>query len=234
MDVKSGEVIFDARKRLPAAANVFDLADYLDAAHDHYKFAVNRAVVDHEFNTPDGAVHLAAAGIKPIKDQQVVPSQGCVPLQLLPAGCMVTSNLEPVPDAQAEQLGSSSGWGEQQVEQQQVMYQTSVDSRCADSRSQPGPLHIELERSSFGQVLHVLSRSCLLSQPRLLAAFNLYQLCFANVSGLKLVDTDMGELQRPVQLGAFLALQRLHLENMAELLQTEWAIKVGGKTVQSL
>lgn len=36
----------------------------------------------------------------------------------------------------------------------------------------------------------------------------------------------MGELQRPVQLGSFLALQRLHLENMAELLQTEWAMKV--------
>lgn len=36
----------------------------------------------------------------------------------------------------------------------------------------------------------------------------------------------MGELQRPVQLGAFLALQRLHVENIAELLQTEWAMKV--------
>jgi hypothetical protein len=71
----------------------------------------------------------------------------------------------------------------------------------------------------------------MLSQPRLLAAFGLYQACFANISHLQLVDTQMGELQRPVQLGAFLALQRLHLENMAEMLQTEWVMKVRGTTL---
>jgi hypothetical protein len=90
----------------------------------------------------------------------------------------------------------------------------------------------ELPRQDFGSVLHQLSQVSLLSQPRLLAAFSLYQMCFANICRMQLVDTQMGELQRPVQLGAFLALQRLHLENMAELLQTEWAMKVCGLTAQ--
>jgi hypothetical protein len=85
----------------------------------------------------------------------------------------------------------------------------------------------QLPKQDFGQVLHQLSNASLLAQPRLLAAFSIYQLCFASVAHLQLVDTQMGELQRPVQLGAFLALQQLHLENMAELLQTEWAMKVG-------
>jgi hypothetical protein len=66
-------------------------------------------------------------------------------------------------------------------------------------------------------VLHQLSQVSLLSQPRLLAAFSLYQMCFANICRMQLVDTQMGELLRPV-----------HLENMAELLQTEWAMKVCG------
>jgi hypothetical protein len=92
----------------------------------------------------------------------------------------------------------------------------------------PGPEAVreELPKQDFLQALQQLSQASMLSQPRLLAAFGLYQACFANISHLQLVDTQMGELQRPVQLGAFLALQRLHLENMAQMLQTEWVMKV--------
>lgn len=201
-------------------------ADFLEATQEHYKFAVNAAIVDHEFGTQEGSVHLAAAGIKPIRQQHAVPSQGCVPLQLLPPGCISSTYTQPGPEPQAAVRRSS--WG------QQWSAPRSSGSAAAEAEGSqlhwpgPEPLVRELPKQDFGSVLHQLSQVSLLSQPRLLAAFSLYQMCFANICRMQLVDTQMGELQRPVQLGAFLALQRLHLENMAELLQTEWAMKVCG------
>lgn len=53
-----------------------------DAAAEHYTFAVNAAIVDNQFATPDGAVHLAAAGIKPVQLEPRAPP----PLQV---GCML-------------------------------------------------------------------------------------------------------------------------------------------------
>jgi hypothetical protein len=85
----------------------------------------------------------------------------------------------------------------------------------------------QLQRQQFSMAVQQLQRASLLAQPRLLAAFGLYQGCCRDVAQLQLVDTQMGELMRPAQLGAFLALQRLHLENIMELLHCGWAIKVG-------
>jgi hypothetical protein len=249
-------------------------------------FAVNAAIVDHEFGTREGSVHLAAAGIKPIRQRQAVPSQGCLPLQALPPGCVITTHTQPGPEPAAPAGRRGSWGGQQQWGGQRSSYGPSDDQQQqqlegADYQQQwpgPEPVMQELPKQEFGFVLHQLSQASLLSQPRLLAAFSLYQLCFANVAHMQvcasvslpescfsvsistscvspsafgrvnsakhnpetrissvcpvcaacpqLVDTQMGELQRPVQLGAFLALQRLHLENMAELLQTEWAMKV--------
>lgn len=197
-------------------------ADFLEATQEHYKFAVNAAIVDHEFGTREGSVHLAAAGIKPIRQQQTAPEQGCVPLQLLPPGWVVTTYTQPGPEVPPRRSSWGQQWGEHR----------SSGGAATDAEGGqyqwPGPEPVvqEMPKQYFGEVLHQLSQVSLLSQPRLLAAFSLYQMCFANVCHMQLVDTQMGELQRPVQLGAFLALQRLHLENMAELLQTEWAMKV--------
>lgn len=58
---------------------------------EHYKFAVNAAIVDYQFGTEEGAIHLAAANIQPIRTAAVVPQQGCIPLQDLPPGRDVTT-----------------------------------------------------------------------------------------------------------------------------------------------
>lgn len=49
-----------------------------------------------------------------------------------------------------------------------------------------------------------------------------------DVHTLILVDTVLPELARPAQLANFVALQRLHLENIMEVLHCDWAIKVTG------
>jgi hypothetical protein len=198
-----------------------DAADFLEATSEQYKFAVNAAIVDHEFSTAEGSVHLAAAGIKPIRQRQPVPSQGCVPLQLLQPGCIVTTHTQPGPAAPARR----ASWSQQYGEQRRTL-SAGADSSQGQWQG-PEPVTEALPKQEYHEVLYHLNHVALLSQPRLLAALSLYQACFANVCHMQLVDAQMGELQRPVQLGAFLALQRLHLENMAELLQTEWAMKVG-------
>lgn len=163
-------------------------------------------------------MHLAAAGIKPITHPEPAPSQGCVPLQQLPPGCIITTFTQPGPDAAAA-AAKHGDWGHQWAEA----------ATYDDEHQWPGPEAVveELPKQDFFQALQQLSQASLVSQPRLLTAISLYQMYFSRVCHMQLVDTQMGELQRPVQLGAFLALQRLHLENMAELLQTEWAMKVG-------
>ena len=54
----------------------------------HYAYAVNAAIVDGQFTTPDGRIHLAAANIQPrpatAPGSRSAPPQGCVPL-LAPA-----------------------------------------------------------------------------------------------------------------------------------------------------
>lgn len=203
-------------------------ADFLEATQEHYKFAVNAAIVEHELGTPEGSVHLAAAGIKPVRQQQAVPSQGCVPLQLLAPGCTITTYTQPGPDPAAAGAGRSSWGGGQQWRERRSSGGAAGEGDGMQQQQWPGPEPVreELPRQEFGQALQQLSQASMLSQPRLLAAFSLYQMCFANICSLQLVDTQMGELQRPGQLGAFMALQRLHLENAAELLQTEWVMKV--------
>jgi hypothetical protein len=183
---------------------------------------VNAAIVQHEFSSPEGSTHLAAAGIQPVHHTAVVPQQGCVPLALLPPGWVVTRHTQPGPAEVAS--GSSS-----QQQQWGRPSQQRASSPDADAEQcWPGPEAVmeQLPLQSFEGVLQHLQHASLLAQPRLLDAFRLYQALFARVSDLQLVDVQMGELQRPMQLGAFLALQRLHLENMCELLQTEWAMKV--------
>ncbi len=58
---------------------------FLAAAAGHYAFAVNAAIVDAQFGTADGAVHLAAAGIEPVKVVAPPPPQvggyACVSLR---------------------------------------------------------------------------------------------------------------------------------------------------------
>lgn len=205
------------------------VSDFLDATQEHHKFAVNAGIVDHEFGTPEGSVHLAAAGIKPVRHRQPVPHQGCVPLQHLTPGCVITTHTQPGPDAAAEV--TYCGWGQQLAELSSGNDAAGVAAHedCGGYQLQwpgPEPATEQLPRQEFAEALERLRQASMLSQPRLLAAISLYQACFASISHLQLVDTQMGELLRPVQLGAFLALQRLHLENIAELLQTDWAIKV--------
>lgn len=211
---------------LAVCTGCFEIADFLEATQEHYKYAVNAAIVEHEFGTPEGSVHLAAAGIKPIWQQQPVPSQGCVPLQLLAPGCTVTMHTQPGPDPEAAAGAGRSSWGRVWGERSSRYSAAGEDGNSQQQWPGPEAVREELPKQDFLQALQQLSQASMLSQPRLLAAFGLYQACFANISHLQLVDTQMGELQRPVQLGAFLALQRLHLENMAEMLQTEWVMKV--------
>jgi hypothetical protein len=170
-----------------AAARV--ATEFLDATRQHYRFAVNAAIVQHEFHTPAGSIHLAAAGIQPVQHQHMVPQQGCVALQQLPPGSAVTRR-------------------------------TSQHPGAAEASAEQLPLQ------PFAAVLQQLQQASLHAQPRLLAALSAYQGLAAGVAHMQLVDVQMGELQRPMQLGAFLALQRLHLENMVEVLQTAWAIPV--------
>uniref|UniRef100_A0A383V949 AAA+ ATPase domain-containing protein n=1 Tax=Tetradesmus obliquus TaxID=3088 RepID=A0A383V949_TETOB len=206
-------------------------ADFFAAIEDHYKFAVNAAIVNYQFTTPEGQVHLTAAGIQPVQQQPLVPQQGCLPLQLLPPGCVIITRTQP--DAAAVAAAGScdggcsrgttrSSWsGAAQTEEARA-----AAAELAEWQQEgPGPVVEQLQRQQFGIALQQLQRASLLAQPRLLAAFALYQGCCRDVAQLQLVDTQMGELSRPAQLGAFLALQRLHLENIMELLHCGWAIK---------
>ena len=67
------------------------LSDYLSAAAEHYCFAVNAGIVQHQATTAAGAIHLAAANIQAAKPVPLVPGQGCVPLPQQP-GCVVTAS----------------------------------------------------------------------------------------------------------------------------------------------
>lgn len=157
-------------------------------------FAVNAAIVDHEFGTREGSVHLAAAGIKPIRQRQAVPSQGCLPVQALPPGCIITTHTQPRPQTapavrrgswgcQQEWGGPRSSYGQPDDQQQQQQLEGADD--CQHHWPGLEPIVQELPKQDFGCVLHQLSQASLLSQPRLLAAFSLYQLCFANVAHMQ-------------------------------------------------
>jgi len=80
-------------------------------------------------------------------------------------------------------------------------------------------------RQPFDAALAHLERLSPLAHPRLLRALALY--CgLMDVAGVALFDVGMADLQRPAPLGAFMALQRLHLETQMELLHCDWAMKV--------
>jgi hypothetical protein len=208
-------------------------ADFFAAIEEHYKFAMNAAIVNYQFTTPEGQVHLKAAGIQPVHQQPPVPQQGCLPLQLLPPGCIITTRTQPG-EATAAAAGSSDGGCSRSTTRSSwAGAAQSEEARAAAAvlgewhQEGPGPVVEPLQRQQFSVAVQQLQRASLLAQPRLLAAFGLYQGCCRDVAQLVLVDTQMGELLRPAQLGAFLALQRLHLENIMELLHCGWAIKVG-------
>jgi hypothetical protein len=207
-------------------------ADFFAAIEGHYKFAVNAAIVNYQFTTPEGLVHLTAAGIQPVQQQPLVPQQGCLPLQLLPPSCVIATRTQPDAAAVAA-AGSSDGSCSRSTTRSSWSGAVQNDEARAAAaelaewqQEGPGPVVEQLQRQQFGMALQQLQRASLLAQPRLLAAFALYQGCCRDVAQLQLVDTQMGELTRPAQLGAFLALQRLHLENIMELLHCGWAIKV--------
>lgn len=213
------------------------MTDFFAAIVEHYKFAVNAAIVNYQFGTAEGRVHLAAAGIQPVQQQPPVPQQGCLPLQQLPAGCIITTH---TPPSEAELAGAaaaaahavnSSHAGSRSTTRSSWTSGQTEDKLAAKEVAEwqqfgPGPQVEQLPLRGFPVLLQQLQRVLLLAQPRLLAASAVYQRCCRDVVQLRLVDTQMGELQRPAQLGAFLALQRLHTENVMELLHCGWAIKV--------
>jgi hypothetical protein len=208
------------------------VADFFAATEEHYKFAVNAAIVNYQFTTAEGQVHLSAAGIQPVRQQPLVPQQGCLPLQLLPLGCVVTTHTQP-DEATVAAASSFDGSCSRSTTRSSWTGCAQTDAARAAAaelaewqQEGPGPVVEQLQRQQFATAILQLQRASLLAQPRLLAAFALYQGCCRDVAQLQLVDTQMGELSRPAQLGAFLAMQRLHLENIMELLHCGWAIKV--------
>lgn len=51
-------------------------AGMFGAAAQHYAFAVNAAIVDQQFSTAEGSVHLASAGLSPVRlPPQPAPQQ---------------------------------------------------------------------------------------------------------------------------------------------------------------
>lgn len=208
---------------LVSMMGVVAAADFFQATSEHYKFAVNAAIVNYQFHTAEGAIHLSAAGIQPVSQQPPVPQQGCVPLQLLPPGCVVTTQTPPAEGATTavSRATTRSSWHSSQETDRLAAAEATEWERMG-----PGPISEQLPKQDFMFLQQQLQRVLIMAQPRLQAAFQLYQGLCRNADHLQLVDTHMGELQRPAQLGAFMALQRLHLENTLELLHCDWSIKV--------
>eukprot|EP00798_Chlamydomonas_sp_ICE-L_P023581 gene23581-9109_t len=71
----------DANVRMPTVAKA-----YMEEVHENFKFSVNSAIVDFQFNDPAANAHLSAANVQPVKVSEPVPPQGTVNLRMDPPG----------------------------------------------------------------------------------------------------------------------------------------------------
>lgn len=196
----------------PKNACIHQSTEYLAAAEKAHQYGVNAGIVDHQLTTPEGVVHLAAAGVYPRRFCASAPRYGCVSVHALP------------PDVQEQRAGLEDQDGKGVV----LCKAGNASSGCSAGRCQPQHVLLDTAAPAYGagSALLALQRHCVLAQPRLLAALTAYQLLCRDSERLLFVDTELGALQRPAHSSAFVALTRSHLECALELLQTQWAFKV--------
>ncbi len=168
----------DAAARMPSVAS-----EFMEDARADFKFAVKAAIVDYLFGDYDGAAHLAAANVQPIRVSQRVPEIGFVNLAALPQGCMLVSQ-----DGQLEE--------------------------AHDVLTEP-----------FSLRLADIQRGGMSGSGALLQALQQFYIEL-DVRSLKIADVAMTGLSLPAKLQDFVKVQRMHRDEIADQLSTDWTMKV--------
>jgi hypothetical protein len=103
--------------------------------------------------------------------QQPVPDQGCLPLQQLPLGCTVSAVASAEPAALIKTLSSAY--------EDRLSINGAADAAMTEHPGRHQLQHHivveELQRQGLLHVVLKLQKVSIHAQPRLLAAFNLYQ-----------------------------------------------------------